>query len=406
MSRPYADRLDWFNQARFGLFIHWGLYSILGRGEWAMLLERIPKDEYARLADRFRPARFDALRWIRLGREAGMRYAVFTARHHDGFCLYDSRCSGFTSVRTAARRDFVSEYVTACREEGLRVGIYYSLLDWRFPAFYDVTGNNMSCREEMVAQAHAQVRELMTNYGRIDYLFYDGPNVLKHANDPTAWADYWRAAELNAMVRSIQPDIVINKRSGTDEDVDTPEQHVTASPEGRAWEANMTMGDYHGWGYLKHNPLMKPAGMLIRYLVRAASGGGNYLLNIGPKPDGTVRREETERLREMGRWMRRHGKTIYGSERVPPDWGNPLLGCVTARGATAYLHIFRWPGATATLVNIGNVIRSARMLATGRKIRLEATGPGRFVLSGLPEQPPDPHSSAIALELDGPPATI
>ena len=400
------QRLKWFNEARFGMFIHWGLYSIPGRGEWVMYVERISKKEYARLAKKFRPKKFNADEWVSLAKEAGMKYMVLTTRHHDGFCLFDSKVSDFTSVKTAAKRDFVKEYVEACRRQGMRIGFYYSLLDWRFPGWHEGSDKNPESFEMMVRQAHEQVKELMTNYGKIDILWYDGgwiPSI-----DGKEIAKYWRAEELNAMVRKIQPEIIINNRSGLDEDTDTPEQHVTASAAGRCWESCMTIGDSCGWGYIKNNPNLKSTTQLIQYLVTAATGEGNYLLNVGPKPDGTIQKEFVKRLKEIGEWMKKNGESIYGSERVPPEfgiWGAGMCGMVTAKGNKAYLHVFRWPGKELTVAGIKNKVLSAQILATGEKAKVEQTENGRVFIKGLPNNLPDKHNTVIVLELDGKPET-
>jgi len=396
-------RLEWFSQARFGLFIHWGLYSLLGRGEWAMFFERIPKEEYARLAERFVPERFDPDAWAALAVRAGMRYAVFTTRHHDGFCLFDSWVSDFTSVKSAAKRDFVAEYVSACRRHGLRVGFYYSLLDWRFPGYFDPNGNPESARE-MVAQAHAQVRELMTNYGKIDYLFYDGewvPDIPYHrtlaesTKESPAIAEFWNSVELNKMVRKLQPEIVINNRSGLSEDVDTPEQYVVPSSPGRLWESCMTIGEF--WGYHKGENEFKSPARLIRLLATSVSGGGNFLLNVGPKPDGTVQEEFVERLEEVGRWLSVNGQSIYNCGRAPEGTNARYLGCLTAAGKTVYFHIHAWPGEEAVFVSEKVRFSSARLLSDGTPLRVRHEGNGRVILSGLPERPPDPRATVIAL---------
>ncbi len=405
-------RTEWFKSARFGIFIHWGLYSLLGRGEWAMLMERIPVEEYEKLADRFLPPEdFSMETWINLACQAGARYVVFTSRHHDGFCLFDSKVSDFTSVKRGPGRDFVREFVEAARARGLKVGIYYSLLDWRFPGYHNLRKYPESF-QRMVEQAHAQVKELMSNYGRIDYLFYDGewiPNVefnrtLKESTvDSPEIANLWRSQELNQMVRKLQPHILINNRSGISEDVDTPEQFVVPSSEGRLWETCMTIGDPVGWGYIKHNPNMKPTTQLIQYLVQAVNGGGNFLLNIGPLPDGSVRPEEVERLLAMGRWLRIHGESIYGAGRVPEGFGSNMVGIWTGKGKTVYLHVFRWPGKTLPLSGIKNKIVRAVILTTGENLRIEYLSQGRVNLHGLPEYPPDPYDTVIKLELDGEP---
>ena len=400
--KDYTERMKWFNEARFGMFIHWGLYSILGRGEWVMYVERISKEKYAKLAGEFNPTRFNADSWAKLAKEAGMRYMVFTTRHHDGFCLFDSKVSNFTSVKTAAKRDFVAEYVKACRRAGMRIGFYYSLCDWRFSGYHHGPKKDPESLNQMVEQAHSQVRELMTNYGKIDILWYDGggiPNI-----DSKDVAKYWRSETLNSMVKKLQPDIIINNRSGIDEDIDTPEQIVSASKEGRCWESCMTIGDFCTWGYVKNNPNLKTTTQLIQYLVTAASGGGNYLLNIGPKPDGTIQPEFVTTLKEIGKWMRINGESIYGSERIPPGfgfWGAGMLGMATTKGNTAYFHIFRWPGEVATISAIKNNVLSAKILTTGKKIKFEKRDNGLLILEGLPKNPPDKYDTVIKVDLEG-----
>ena len=396
---PYEERIKWFHQARFGVFVHWGLYAIPSRGEWVMHVERIPNEEYAELAKKFNPKKFDADAWAALAKEAGAHYMVLTTRHHDGFCLFDSKVSDFTSVKTAAKRDFVAEYVKAVRKAGLKVGFYYSWLDWRFPGYLDVKGKPESAKA-MVEQAQAQIKELMTNYGKIDILWYDGHWVPGLEGDQIA--EFWGAKEVNAMVRKLQPHILINNRSGLPEDLDTPEQHVTASAPGRGWESCMTMGDSNGWGYIHNNPNMKSVTQLIQFLVSAAAGEGNYLLNIGPKPDGTIRKEEVDRLKAIGKWLSVNGESIYGSERCPLGAG--MLGLMTAKGNTAYAHIFRWPKqGEITLPGIKNKVKSATVLATGKQARIETGSNSRTFLKDLPKIPPDPHDTVIKLVLDGKP---
>ncbi len=410
MSAQYKEgrdeeRMRWFQRARFGMVIHWGLYSLLGRGEWVMYVERIPAEEYSHLAEEFRPSRFDAKEWVLLAKQAGMKYIVLTTRHHDGFCLFDSKVSKFSSVAGAAGRDFVAEYVEACRNLDMRIGFYYSLLDWRFPGYHQGPEKNPESFSQMVEQAHAQLKELMSNYGKIDYLFYDGgwiPGI-----EQKEIAKYWRAKELNSMVRKLQPKIIINNRSGLPEDYDTPEQVVTPSPAGRTWESCMTIGDFCTWGYTRYNPNLKSVTQLIQYLVTAASGGGNYLLNIAPKPDGTVPERYGERLNEIGEWMRINGESIYGSERIPAgfggSWGAGILGASTAKGNKVYLHIFRWPGETAVIPGIKNKVLSATLLKTGRKPKIEQTANGKVIIKGLPKEPPDKYDTVIMLELRGKP---
>ncbi|MDP6381374.1 MAG: alpha-L-fucosidase, partial [Phycisphaerae bacterium] len=307
----YQERMRWFHKARFGMFIHWGLYSIPGNGEWWMFSNRIPRSDYEKLADRFNPTKFDADAWAGLAAEAGMKYMVLTSRHHDGFCLFDSQVSDFTSVKRRARRDFVAEYTTACRKAGLKVGLYYSLLDWRFPGYFQ-RDKYLDSSEAMAQQFRDQVRELMTQYGKIDLLWYDGGWIgteVEHFDfdDMSELHKFWRSKKVNAMARKLQPGIIINNRSGVDEDIDTPEHHITASAKGRGWESCGTIGDTCGWGYVRHNPNWSTVPTLLQNLVTCTAGQGNYLLNVGPSPLGVIRREEVVRLRAMGDWLRRMG---------------------------------------------------------------------------------------------------
>ncbi len=398
----YKERMKWFHQARFGLFIHWGLYSVLGRGEWAMFQERIPTDEYAKLANRFNPKKYDPNAWAKMAKDAGMKYAVLTTRHHDGFCLYDSQVSDFTAPKTAAKRDLVAEYVKAFKKAGLKVGFYYSLLDWRFPGYFMPTKYKKSAKE-MVQQFYDQVHELMSNYGKIDVLWYDG-GWIAHGKYSKNIAEFWDSAKVNAMARKLQPHILINNRSGLQEDLDTPEQHVTASAAGRGWESCMTIGDSCGWGYIHNSPNMKTKTQLLQNLVIAAAGEGNYLLNVGPKPDGAIRDEEKVRLAAMGKWLKKNGEAIYGSERCPLHGG--MIGMWTAKGNTGYLNVFRWPGKEAVVPLVKTKAKSAVLLGKGTKLKVHQEHNGRLIISGLPTAPPDPNISVIKVRFDGPPKSI
>lgn len=399
-NHEYQSRLRWFHEARFGMFIHFGLYSLLERGEWVMFRERIPPADYARLADRFNPQRFDARAWARLAVEAGMKYMVLTTRHHDGFCLFDSQVSDFTSTKTAARRDFVAEYVTAAREAGLKVGLYHSLLDWRFPGYFDPKRFPDSAAS-MVQQLHDQVRELLTNYGRIDVLWYDGDWICHGRIKDIPIAEFWRATELNAMARKLQPHLIINNRAGVPADIDTPEQHVTASQPGRAWESCMTIGHPAGWGYVRHAPDFKNVADLIQHLILAAAGEGNYLLNVGPQPDGAIRDEEASRLRAIGQWLAVHGEAIYGSQRCDlpddrlPGGGNGLW---TRRGNTAFLLVPRWPGRELRIPLVAFPPTRATIMSTGQRATIRMEESHRLVLGDLPADPPDRFVTGLRLE--------
>ena len=395
----YKERMQWFHEARFGLFIHWGLYSLLGRGEWVMFNERIPKDEYKKLAGSFNPRKYDPKAWAAMAVQAGMKYAVLTTRHHDGFCLFDSQVSDFTAPKTAAKRDLVAEYVEAFRKAGLKVGFYYSLLDWRFPGYF-TPGKDRDSAAEMVEQFHAQVRELMTNYGKIDILWYDG-GWIAHGAVAQNIPAFWGSRKVNAMARELQPHILINNRSGLNEDLDTPEQHVTASKTGRGWESCMTMGDSCGWGCIRNNPNFKTVPQLLQNLVTAAAGEGNYLLNVGPKPDGTIRKKERVRLKAMGDWLKVNGEAIYGSERCPLSGG--MLGMWTAKGNTGYFHVFRWPGEEVVAPLVKTKAKSARLLGAKKKAKVRQEHNGRLVIYGLPKRPPHPCVNVIKVEFEGKP---
>jgi alpha-L-fucosidase len=398
----YADRTRWFHQARFGMFIHWGLIS-MARGCWGQQHERLPKAEYAKLADRFNPDKFDADAWAGLAAEAGMKYMVLTTRHHDGFCLWDSQVTDFTSVKTAAKRDFVAAYVEACRRAGLKVGLYYSLVDWRFPGYWEREKYKNSAKA-LVQQVHDQLRELLTQYGPIDVLWFDGhwfqDKIEWLASKPNVISAFWRSDELLKMIRKLQPQALVNDRLGVKGDFETTEQYVGASGPGRAWEACMTIADNDAWSYLSHNPSRKSTVQLLHHLVAAAREEGNFLLNVGPKPDGSIPEEEQERLRAIGQWMRVNGEAIRGSQ-CAPTFGT-ALAFWTMNGNTGYLHVFSWPGEEMTLALIASKVKSARLLATGQELSLRQEYNGRLVLSGMPAEPPDPYVSVIKVEFDGP----
>lgn len=390
-----ARRMQWWHEARFGMFIHWGLYSVLGRHEWAMNRQRIPAAEYEKLADRFKPKPWPARQWAKLAKEAGQKYMVMTTKHHEGFCLFRSELTDFCAPKRAAGRDLVAEYVQAARSEGLRVGFYYSLMDWHHPDGARCAEDE-AARRRFVDYIHGQVRELCTNYGKVDVLWYD-----------VAWpltAEGWESAKMNAMVRSLQPDIIINNRSRLAEDFGTPEQHVTAEAEGRAWEACMTINN--SWGYNAEDHEWKPLWLLLTHLQTATSGGGNFLLNIGPRGDGSVPAPSVKLLQQMGQWLRRNGESIYGQVQRPAmEPMMDLAGAWTVKGNTAYLHVHAWPGPSTTLGGFRCKVLSARILGKGGKVKVRQDGE-RVFLTGLTAKAPDTPISVIALECDGPPRQV
>ncbi len=361
------SKLKWFNEARFGLFIHWGLYAIPARGEWVMNRELIPPEEYNKLADQFNPEKFDAMEWAKLAKQAGAKYMVLTARHHDGFCLFDSKVNDFNSVKTAAKRDFVAEYVDACRAIGLKVGIYYSIASWQWPAIHTGPFADPEGWKSLVDDTHAQLEELMSNYGKIDILWYDGAFIPGIMDDSTQ-TKHWRSAELNQMVRRHQPDILINDRSGFPEDISTPEQTIAPPAAGRTWEACMTMNQ--SWGYKAADKDFKSVQEIIQCLVRCARFGGNLLLNVGPKADGTIQSEFVERLQQVGEWMKINGEAIYNSRRTPYTEAEHVSGPVTSADHKIYFHLF---DLTSDTIRIDGVTQIERAYILGNKKLLKST---------------------------------
>jgi len=385
-----SDRIKWFEEARFGMFIHWGIYSIPGRGEWVMLNENIPAVEYNRFAGQFNPHRYCPEEWVALAKAAGMKYMVMSAKHHDGFALFDSKVSNFTSLKTAARRDLVAEYVKACRKGGLKAGLYFSLPDWQWPAFFRGKKKDPAGWARFIAYVHSQVRELCTNYGKIDILWYDYMAAPGRSRDT---AEDWDAKKMNAMVRRLQPNILINDRSGLPEDFDTPEQRISASDAGRMWESCMTMNTQ--WGYFPADTLYKPAKELIHKLTACATGGGNLLLNVGPKPNGTIPAPQIERLKEIGKWLYVNGESIYGTKRSSFNTGTS--GCASEGKNCTYVYVHWWPGKTLVLPSVKEKIKSAYILSTKRKLSFERKGE-RIILKNLPEKPPDKLTTVIVLK--------
>lgn len=396
------DRMAWWRQAKFGMFIHYGLYSILGRHEWVMNRERIPVAEYETLAGQFKAEKCDPRVWARLAREAGQRYMVLTTKHHEGFCLFDTKLTDYKSTNSPAKRDIVADYVEAARAEGLRVGFYYSMMDWHHPdgarSFSDE-----AARLRFVEYIHGQVRELVTNYGKLDVLWYDVPWPLK--------ADGWESTQLNYMVRSLQPEIVINNRSLLPEDFDTPEQTLKASASYRDWELCDTIN--YSWGWNRADQEWKPVRQLVARLVSCASFGGNYILNIGPRGDGSVEEEAASRLREIGKWLRRNGdgESVFGTERAQCEWMNFAAGAAagnragTVKGNTMYWHVAAWYGPDLWIGGMRTKVKRARIVSTGEEVAFEQTfePTERLHLKGLPEKMPDEHMTVIALECDAKP---
>ena len=390
----YERRVKWFTEARFGMFIHFGLYSIPARGEWVRSEEFIPKEDYDPLINEFNPTRCDMRQWMRTARDAGMQYVLFTAKHHDGFCLYDSAYTDFKSTNSPAGRDFVREFLDAAREYGLRAGLYFSIIDWRhpdFPHYGDkqhpmrndpAYGNENRDFNRYLDFFHAQVKEVCSNYGKLDLIWFD------FSYDDLR-GEAWRGTELMEMVRSLQPDVVINNRlevSGEGYgslaegrptpyhgDFVTPEKmippHGLLDVEGRplVWESCVTMNEH--WGYCATDNFYKPAPMLIKQLVECVSKGGNMILNVGPDATGRFPQQSLEILAEMGRWLDRNGESIYGCG--PAGMEKPEYGLITRKGNTLYYHLYENTIGPMPLPGLEkDKVQAIRRLADGTEVLL------------------------------------
>jgi alpha-L-fucosidase len=381
------QRMKWWHEARFGMFIHWGLYSVLGRHEWAMENEGIPVAEYQQLARQFKPKPNAAHDWAKLARQAGQRYMVMTTKHHEGFCLFDSKLTDYCAPKQGPGRDLVKEYVEAARGEGIRVGFYYSLMDWHHPDGARCATDEQA-RRRFVDYIHGQIRELLSNYGKIDVLWYDVPWPLDAAG--------WESEKMNAMVFELQPEIIVNNRNALPGDFATPEQRIAADQ--RAWESCMTMND--SWGYQRADDDWKSPKAIVRDLVTCAHDTGNYLLNIGPRADGSIPKESVTVLTAVGQWMSRNGQTIYRSEKCQPGRSN--YAGFTRQGNTLYMHVHFWPGSTVSLGGLRNKVTAARLAANGREVKFDQDE-FRVRFTGLPEKAPDEPVTTLAIECDGEP---
>lgn len=378
---------DWFIEARFGLFVHFGLYSGAARTEWVQHRERLTDAEYLPYFEHFDPDRFDAAALARTARESGMGYAVLTTKHHDGFCLWDSVLTEFTS-RAACGRDLVAEFVAACRAEGLRVGLYHSLVDWRHPDYTvdwnhprrdDADAATLNDGRDMARYReylHGQVRELLTGYGEIDYLFFDFTDSETKEGWPGKHAEDWDAERLLALCRELQPAMLVNDRLGIPGDFVTPEEYQPTEPlerdgEPLVWEACQTTNG--SWGYDRDNQDMKSAGLLMRMLADSVSMDGNMLLNIGPDGRGAIAPRDRRLLGEIGDWMELHRDAIVGAGHA--EFTPPREGVYTRRGDRLYLHLFAWPLGFVHLPELAGRVSYARFLHDGSWLATSVTDP-------------------------------
>jgi alpha-L-fucosidase len=380
-------RIAWWREAKFGMFIHWGLYSQLGRQEWVMSIEDIPVEEYEKLAKTFKPKPNAARDWAKLAKQTGMKYMVMTTKHHEGFCLFDSKLTDYCAPKQGPGRDLVKEYVDAARAEGLRVGFYYSLMDWHHPDGMKAK-DDPAARQRFVDYIHGQLRELMTNYGKIDVLWYDVAVPLD--------AEGWQSEKMNKMVLELQPDIVINNRNWLTGDFSTPEQTTEAGK--GDWESCMTLND--SWGYTAADDNWKSPQRVVRNLADCARDGGNYLLNIGPKPDGSVPEPSVRILTTVGKWMQKNSEAIYGTEKCRFRFGN--VAGYTRKKNTLYTLVHFWPGDTVTVGGVKTKVKSAKLLASGKEVKFEQKG-SQLIFTGLPMKAPDDPVTVIAAECESEP---
>jgi alpha-L-fucosidase len=370
------------------MFIHWGPVSLKGTEiGWSRGGERrgiggtgeIPVEVYDDLYREFNPTNFNASEWVAVAKAMGAHYLVFTTKHHDGFCEWDSALTEYKITRSPFGRDVVKELADACHEAGMALGFYHSPPDWHHPDYRTNT------HARYVEYLHGQVRELCTQYGRVDIFWFDGLNCTAQELD---------AGRLLSMIRELQPGIIINNRTGLPADHDTPEQTIGRFQTNRPWESCITLCQQWAW---KPDDKMKSLDECLGTLIRCAGGDGNLLFNVGPMPDGRIEPRQVERLKEMGVWLAQHGATIYGTRGGPfrPDsWG-----ACTSRGNTAYLHVLKWPGEQLVLPGLTRRILRSEVL-TGGKVDVTQAAE-RIEIRVAPDQRAE-FDTIIAMELDGP----
>lgn len=391
--RLSANQMKWWQDAKFGMFIHWGLYAIEGKGEWHMYNDKIPAEEYAKLANQFNPQHFDANVWATVAKNAGMKYMVLTARHHDGFALWNSPSSylHFNSYETAAHRDFIKQYTDACRKAGLAVGIYYSPMDWRFPGYFKPKELSENAAL-MKKQGYGQVEELMKNYGKIDILWYDGGWLAHKGSDADA-AWFWGPVKLNEMVRRYQPDVVINPRSGWEGDFQCNEGGgiIQGPIINTPWEKCLNLNQT-SWGY---NPVQNLMTLkeIITMLVNTVDRGGNMLLNVGPDAQGVIPETHIARLNEVGQWLRNYGNSIYGTRPGPFEPVDNYYGSVQKRNKI-FIHLLSIKD-TLQLPPLDKKIVSCKQMS-GSSLKFAQNKKGiTILLNGIK---PDKNVSTLVLE--------
>jgi len=387
-TKAPAHAIKRYQDNRFGMFIHYGLFSLIARREWSMYYERIPVEEYHKLIDQFNPSESCVEEWVVLAKQSGMKYACLTTRHHEGFCLFDTATTDFNSMKSPVKRDLVREFVDVCRKHEIRPALYYSVGNWADSGYTNGPEKDPEGWRFFVDVAHTQLKELMSSYGPIDYLFYDA------APEP----DSWDVSGINDALRELQPDLLISDRSRIPEDVASSEGHTGSHD--KPWECCMTMND--SWGANAGDSHYKTAHDIAVTLATCMHNGGNMLLNIGPLADGSVHPQEHSLLDELGAWVRRNSEAVYGTTKAPFNFHDYKLSC--ARGSTAYIAFHFYSGSKTVLGGVGNRVKKIRILASGQEIGFKQDG-DRLFLTGLPEVSPG-LIPVVALELDGEPVGI
>ncbi len=397
-----AQRMDWWAKARFGMFIHWGIYAVPADGEWYMNNAHVPRDQYAQYAKQFDPIKFNADQWVQLAKAAGMKYLVITSKHHDGFCMFRTSATHYNVVDdTPWRQDPLAALSRACQKYGIRFGTYYSIMDWHSPdqapadpnpthPTYNPTHFVPGEKQAYIKYVKTQLAELIHQY-HTHIIWFDG-----------GWMQDWNAQdgiELYNYLRRLDPSLIINNREQGAGDFGTPEQQIGGhAPPGQYWETCMTIN--HNWGYNQYDKNFKSVTQLIHTLVTCASGGGNLLLNIGPRPDGTIQPSFVTRLLAMGKWLRKNGASIYGTEESP--WVTPLsFGGCTTKGNTLYLHVFSPAPSEIALHQLKNRVRSVKLLVGGSALPFHQSG--EDVTIQLPQPLPDPIDTVVEVALNGKP---
>jgi alpha-L-fucosidase len=414
-----AKRMQWWSDARFGMFIHWGLYALPARHEWVKNQERITNETYQKYFDEFNPDQFDPKKWAKEAKAAGMKYAVLTTKHHEGFCLFESKYTNYKASKTAAKRDLVKEYVDAFRAEGIKVGFYYSLIDWHHPDFTidkyhpqrpltdsDTAYERLNKGRDMAKYRkylYNQVTELLSNYGKIDILWLDFSFPGKYGKGK----DDWGSVELIKQIRKLQPGIIVDNRLdlkeyADGEDFDTPEQVSTKELEkykGKTWETCQTFSG--SWGYYRDEHSWKTHRQLLDLLITSTSNGGNLILNVGPTARGEFDYRATNALDSLSQWMHANSKSIYYCSFAPETFQAPENDKLTYNASTKrlYVHLFDYPSSgILTLHGYKGKIKYAQFLHDNSELKIKEEG--NDILLTVPEKKPGYEIPVVELTLD------